>query len=242
MGMGSVAYVAQDIARKDWMKNEDAKAAVNAEWKRLRDKKTWAEPAHVKDVVFLDQVIRQAKASGKKIDLGRLFDICALKGSELPIGHTNRKWKGRVVFGGNNVQDEFGLAATFPEAGSGASYGAASKLLDAVANLPGNVGQQSDAPAAYTQSDMYEDDIENDEVDTWIQLPEWQWTPAMKAAHEQTGRRPVCKLLRSLYGHPNAGLFWERKYKGILRKAGFKEMLGWECMFYHSSYQVILSV
>ena len=92
-------------------------------------------------MTYLDQVIRNAKASGSKVHLGRLFDICVLKGSELPEGHINRKWKGRVVFGGNNVQDEFGLAATFPEAGSGASYGAASKLLDAVAHLPGNTGQ-----------------------------------------------------------------------------------------------------
>ena len=120
------------------------------------------------EVTYLDQVIRNSRASGKKIHLGRLFDTCVLKGSKLPVGHVNRKWKGRVVFGGNNVQDEFGLAATFPEAGSGASYGAASKLLDAVANLPGNIGQQSDAPAAYTQSEMYEDDIEKDEVDALL--------------------------------------------------------------------------
>ena len=139
------------------------------------------------------------------------------------------------------MQDEFGLAAAFPEAGSGASYGAASKLLDTVARLPGNDGQQSDAPAAYTQSEMYEDDIEGDEVETYVQLPEWQWTPAMREAHARTGRRPVCRLLRSLYGHPNAGLFWERKYRSILRKAGFREMLGWECMWRHDSYKVILS-
>ena len=100
---------------------------------------------------------------------------------------------GRVVFGGNNVRDEYGLAATFPEAGPGASYGAASKLLDAVSALPGNDGQQSDAPAAYIQSEMYEDDIENDEIETFVQLLEWQWTPVMKAAYAASGRRPVCK-------------------------------------------------
>ena len=118
--------VAQDIARKEWMKNDDAKAAVGAEWKRLRDKRTWQEPESANDVAFLDEVIRRAKATGKKVHLGRLFDICVLKGSELSEGHVNRKWKGRVVFGGNNVQDEFGLAAAFPEAGPGASYACAS--------------------------------------------------------------------------------------------------------------------
>ena len=89
---------------------------------------------------------------------------------------------------------------------------------------------------------MYENDIEQDEVETFVQLPEWQWTPIMKEAFAKTGRRLVCKLLRSLYGHPNAGLFWERKYKSVLRRAGFREMLGWECMFFHPVYEVILGV
>ena len=84
--------VAQDIARKDWMKIDAAKDAVGAEWKRLRDKKTWREPESLKDVTYLDEVIRRARASGKKIHLGRLFDICVLKGSELPEGHINCKW------------------------------------------------------------------------------------------------------------------------------------------------------
>ena len=63
--------------------------------------------AAANDVTFLDEVMRKARNSGKKIHLGRLFDICVLKGSELQPGHVNRKWKGRVVFGGNNVNDEF---------------------------------------------------------------------------------------------------------------------------------------
>jgi len=189
--------VAKDVSRKDWMQNKDAKTAVQKEWDRLLLKRTWAMPERPEDVTFMDDVIRTSKATGQLIHLGRLFDICVLKGSELPEGHVNRKWKGRVVFGGNNVQDEFGLAATFPEAGSGASYGAASKLLDAVANLPGNKGEQSDAPAAYTQSEMYEDDIEQEEVETYVQLPDWQWTPVMKELL-QAGLRDHVPMLASL--------------------------------------------
>ena len=154
----------------------------------------------------------------------------------------NRKYKGRVVFRGNNVQDEYGSAAAFPEAGSGASYASASNLLDAIALFPGNVGQQSDAPAAYTQAEMYEEDIEGHATPTYVQHPEWQWNIAMIEAHRRTGRKPVCRLLRSLYGHPTAGLFWERKYKQVLRAAGFKEMIGWECLFVHETWQVMLSV
>ena len=206
------------------------------------EKKIWKMPEKPEDVEFYDQVIRRSKATGRPIHLGRLFDSGVLKGSELPEGHANRKYKGRVVFGGNNVQDEYGSAAAFPEAGSGASYASASELLDAIALFPGNVGEQSDAPAAYTQAEMYEEDIEGHDTPTYVQLPEWQWNDAMKEAHRRTGKRPVCRLLRSLYGHPTAGLFWERKYKQVLRAARFKEMIGWECLFLHETYKVILSV
>ena len=134
------------------------------------------------------------------------------------------------------------MAAAFPEAGSGASYASASKLLDCVSLLPGNTGEQSDAPAAYTQAEMYEEDIEHHHTPTYVQLPEWQWNDAMREAHQRTGRRPVCLLLRSQYSHPSAGLSWERKYRQVLKAAGFKDMIGWECMFYHETFRVILSV
>ena len=107
------SLVAQTVNRKDWMQHNEAKAAVQKEWDRLLQKRTWAMPERPQDVTFMDQVIRESKASGKQIHLGRLFDICVLKGSELPEGHINRKWKGRVVFGGNQVQDEYGTARPF---------------------------------------------------------------------------------------------------------------------------------
>ena len=60
-----------------------------------------------------------------------------------------------MVFG-NNVRDEFGLAAMFPEQGSGASFATASKLLYAVSLLLGCFGEQSDAPSAYAQAVLFE--------------------------------------------------------------------------------------
>ncbi|CAE7211965.1 unnamed protein product, partial [Symbiodinium natans] len=35
---------------------------------------------------------------------GKVFEICSVKGDELPDGHPQKKWKGRSVFQGNNVQ------------------------------------------------------------------------------------------------------------------------------------------
>ena len=49
-------------------------------------------------------------------------------------------------------------------------------------------------------------------------------------------------LLRSLCGHPSIGLYWERRYKSVLKETGFKETLGWEYLFHHEQYKVILGV
>ena len=64
----------------------------------------------------------------------------------------------------------------------------------------------------------------------------------MREAHARTGRRPVRLLLGSMSGHPSAGFFWERKYRQVLRSAGFTEMIGWERLFDHNTYKLILSV
>ena len=81
------------------------------------------------------------------------------------------------------MRDEFGLAAAFPEQGSGASSATASKLLDVVSLLPGNYGEQSDAPSAYAQSNLYEAFGKEKLPVTWIQLPEEQWPESRKRLH-----------------------------------------------------------
>ena len=75
------------------------------------------------------------------------------------------------MFGGNSVRDEFGLAAAFPEMGSGASFATAPKLLDAVSLLPGNYGEQSDAPSAYAQSQLFAGMKGDNCPEAWIELP-----------------------------------------------------------------------
>ena len=75
----------------------------------------------------------------------------------------------------NNVRDEFGLAAMFPEQGSGSLCATASKLLDATSLLPDCGGEQSDVPSAYTQAVLFEGMYVFTCMDTYIQLPANQW-------------------------------------------------------------------
>eukprot|EP00959_Pyramimonas_sp_CCMP1952_P320421 6705497-Pyramimonas_sp.AAC.1 len=56
-------------------------------------------------------VVRQRK--GHATQFGRPFAILVEKKPELPIGHKDRKYKGRFVFDGSDVRDQSRDAALF---------------------------------------------------------------------------------------------------------------------------------
>ncbi len=60
----------------------------------------------------------------------------------------------------------------FGDGGSGASFISAGNLLNAVAMLPGNTGEQADAPMAYTQCELGAE-TEGPTTQTWVELPEY---------------------------------------------------------------------
>ena len=51
---------------------------------------------------------------------------------------------------------------------------------------------------------------------------------------------PVVPLERNLYGHPLAGLLWERQFEKVLLKHGWEKVLNWECLFVHREKGIIL--
>ena len=53
---------------------------------------------------------------------------------------------------------------------------------------------------------------------------------------------PVVPLERNLYGHPSAGLLWERQFEKILLKHGWEKIPNWECLFVHREKGLFLSV
>ena len=69
-------------------------------------------------------------------------------------GHPSRKFKGRVVFEGNYVRDEYHQAALFRELGAKPASMDALRLVDAYALLEGHVMEQADAQQAYTQAKL----------------------------------------------------------------------------------------
>ena len=55
-------------------------------------------------------------------------------------------------------------------------------------------------------------------------------------------RRPVCRLKKALYGHPDSGTYWEMHCDKSLAKVGFEKVEGWECLYIHKQYKQILSI
>ena len=53
---------------------------------------------------------------------------------------------------------------------------------------------------------------------------------------------PVVPLERNLYGHPLAGLLWERQFEKIPLQHGWEKVLNWECLFVHRVKGLFLSV
>ena len=108
------ANVAKVLTKHEISKSPGAQKALDAEWEKLLNKKTW-DQSRVKEC---RSIVEDAKRKGEKVHIGRIFEICTLKGSELPEGDPNRKHKGRTCFQGNNVFDESSDYAIFAEMSS----------------------------------------------------------------------------------------------------------------------------
>ena len=61
--------------------------------------------------------------------------------------------------------------------------------------------------------------------DIWIRLPRHKWPKSWSSMED-----PVVPCERNSYGHPLAGLLWERQFERILSKHGWEN---WECLFVH---------
>ena len=93
----------------------DAKKAVDEERFAYHQKKTW----NVNRVRPKAEVIAEAQKNNVSVHFGRLMDLCHLKHAEL---HQEvQKYKGRVVFRGDQIKDETGFYAVFTEQGASAS-------------------------------------------------------------------------------------------------------------------------
>ena len=86
------------------------------------------------------------------------------KNSELPNGHPNKKYKGRVVFLGNRVSNQDFEAAIFADLGNAPANLESGRLADCYGACPGNASENADGVQAYLQARMRGDPC-------WVELP-----------------------------------------------------------------------
>ena len=89
----------------------------------------------------------------------------------------------------------------------------AARVADLIGMTPGYVTQIADAKQAYTQAKLGGEE-------TYVFLPEDQIPKDWKTKFPDL-KRPVCKLNLALYGHPNAGAYWEQHCDKHMRNIGF---------------------
>ena len=119
----------------------------------------------------------------------------------------------------------------FTEQGSSASQMTVAKIMDIISRLPGCDGQAADAVSAYTQVKMEDAHkllkIPKSECpDIWIRLPRHKWPKSWSSMED-----PVVPLEQNLYGHPLAGLLWERQLQKVQLEHGWEKAPNWECLF-----------
>ena len=114
--------------------------------------------------------------------------------------------------------------------------------MDILSRLPGCAGQVTDAVTACILVKM-EDDPKLPKLpksecpDIWTRQPRHKWPKSSSSMED-----PVVPLERNLYGHPLAGLLWEKQFEKIVSKNGWEKIPNWECLFVYREKGLFLSV
>ena len=156
------------------------------------------------------QVIDEARTKGATVHFASLMDICHLKNAELEAKH--QKYKGRVVLRSDLVKDDSESYAVFTEQGSSASQMTASKNHWYHLQIAGLRKTSSWCSVCFYPRKL-EHAPKSECPDIWIRLPRHIWPKSWSSMED-----PVVPLERNMYGHPLAGLLWERLCEKILLK------------------------
>ena len=72
---------------------------------------------------------------------------------------------------------------------------------------------------------------------SWFCLPRERWPAAWKGMRDH-----VCPLILALYGHPDAGGYWEKHCEERLLRVGFKNVSDWRSVYWHPVLKLLLAV
>jgi len=202
------AAVTKLISKKDKDYHcQGAQEALRAEMIKLEKYGTWAPvPVALRDA--------------KKVEgaaFVRLFSILGLKGSELPDGHPDRKWKGRVVAAGNNVSNARAETIIWEESSSAPTTMPLIRLVMAISQRMGVIPEAADAVNAYVQA------LLPPHIKVYCHIGAELWTEDMKKQAAGIDN-PVWTLRRPIYGLSISGYLWQERMSQAMTLQGWREI------------------
>ena len=213
------------LDRGEMRSSPDAMNAVRSEKQGLLKEGTWLEEKPVER----DVLVADAKAAGRHIHLGELMPIASIKHWESPA---LRKYKGRIVFRGDCVKDQDGKMAVFQEIAASPSAIFTINSNQAYGLLPGHKSTTADAEQAYLQAEL------KSQYPTWVLIPKELWPKHWHGKYY----KPMCRLYKSLYGHPESGGHWENHLKERILKIGGEPVQNHPSTFWFPESRLLLSV
>ena len=163
-----------------------------------------------------DEIVATSKKKGEEVHLARVHGICVEKNYQLPDDDPKRKFKGRGVLLGDQVKNQNFEAALFQDLGNSPATFEAARWADFYGCLEGNDVQVADAIRAYIQALL-------GGVPCWAELPWEAWPKHLQEEITRRGlKRPMCRVNKALYGHPDSGTMWEQHCDESVRALEFK--------------------
>ena len=74
---------------------------------------------------------------------------------------------------------------------------------------------------------------------TWVAIPRERWPEEWK---DLPYCDPVVPLVLALYGHPDAGGFWEQRCEEQVKLEGWETIPNWPGLFWHPVHKALLIV
>ena len=138
-----------------------------------------------------------------------------------------------MVFQGNRVKDQNWDVALFQDLGSNPATMEAARAADFFGASDSYATEVADAEQSYIQADLKG-------PPTWVCLPRDPWP---KSWEGKGFIRPVCRLCKALYGHPDYGSYWEDHCDKHVRSEGV-EPIGehWPSCDFHPALKLYLII
>jgi hypothetical protein len=221
-----LATIHKLLTRQEMMADPLALQAVADEAKAMREIGVWADDS----VMEKSDRIQQSKQSDEEIHFADLMSIASIKHFEVPW---KRKYKGRVVFCGGQVRNQYGGAAKFGQLYSTPTNIQAVNVAILFGLLWNNVIRLADATRAFLQAELLAKQDTYVSLLFEVRLPEWKGV----------FRNPTVRLQRALYGHPQASAFWDLHLKQVLMAdLGFIAIEGHPSVYYHETLRLLVVV